>query len=87
MAGKGMAPVVTIGEATYLSFAEVARRTDVSGETVRRWVTKKLLKTIFVKGRQMIGAKDLEAFLEPTDVEPGVLIPGLGRSQNNSVDT
>jgi len=80
MAGKGMAPTVTVGDVEYLSFAEVARRTNVSSETVRRWVAKKLILTSFVKGRQMITASSLESFLTPQQLEPGVLIPGLCRA-------
>jgi len=63
----------------YLSFSEVARRSDASPETVRRWVQKKLIGTHFVTGRQMIGAAELADFLAPKPLAPGVLLPGLTR--------
>ena len=79
MTSQGMQPTVAPNGQVFLTFAEVARRTDVSGETVRSWVKKKQLATCVVKGRQMVAEDVLNEFLNPKPVEPGVLMPGLGR--------
>jgi hypothetical protein len=72
-----MLPTVEAGGATFLSFAEVARRAEVSSETVRRWVVKKALATSLVKGRQVIAESELVRFLTPQGLEPGKLLQGL----------
>ncbi len=59
---------------TYLSFSEVAQRCSVSVATVKGWIAKKLLKTHVVLGRQTVGEKDLNAFMEPEELPPGTLL-------------
>lgn len=73
----GAKPTTVFLNKTYLTFAEAARRSEVSPVTMRRWVEAERLKTYQVKRRQMIAEEDLIAFLTPKPLEPGVMIPGL----------
>lgn len=79
MANKGMPPSIQVGDTTYFTFAEVARRAEVSGDTVRNWVKKGTIGTYRIKGRQMISEPALTKFLTPQPVDGAELISVIDR--------
>jgi len=51
--------------AQYLRASDIARLTDTSIRTVRRWIASRLLPSVKVGGSRLVATADLERLLDP----------------------
>ena len=51
--------------AQYLRASDIARLTDTSIRTVRRWIASGLLPSVKVGGSRLVATADLESLLDP----------------------